>query len=787
MAESQKPGLVLRIKDFFAKTLSGEFDETRKLQRKLQSSILFAMATFRKFLDDEVLLRSASISYAIVVSFVPTLVVVMMVGSRFIDIELYFDRIADFARLNGLKIDLEPYFNIIREFLKNAGAIGGVGFLVLLFSATSVLRNIEDAINRIWRVNRKRPMLQKIAGFIMVMVFGPAVLAVGISLAQSILAKFASPNFRQVHIAQDTVQILGDKQVFLVQSEKGKPFKEKNILRGVDYEVDNQRIVFNGARNTIIPESRKDIVDSAARADASMLRNAVFVDYARSGNTEFIITENGILLISKDGNKFRVRRFYREQEGRVYEVSFRRMQFITERSAVIIGSDGLILRTTDGGETWQPNYQQGLSANLHQIARLRPGAWLLVGDDSTALLTEDAGETFTPFKPVLSALRPRRESITGIAVAENYAYIVGEAGLLLVSRDAGTSWKPVATAETLFFQDVAAAPDGNAVAVGRDGLLRYTRFLPDSTIEWEAFSDIPDVDLHAVRYFAKESKFIAVGDHYVMLQALHDGNKPDSMKSFKIIQKAPLWRRVISALGNLLIPFLVIFLLFFTLYKVIPYTFVQWRAAAIGATVTSISWVIFLLLYKYYVTHFSKGTAALYGTLALVPLTLLLLYVSALIVLFGAEIAFFNQYPQLLRLSKKAELAERHKRQLWYGISILRRLAQAFFTGKNDCTTDVLIKYTSGDQEEFKFIMERLAARNYVTETENHRWVLAMHPDLIRISTLLEDLDPSDYSIPDYNPKDSFMRKVKEYFDQLELNRGRVFRNVTLAQLMQGD
>ena len=788
MAKANKPGLILRIKDFFLKTLAGDFDDTRKFQKRLQASIQFGIAAFRKFLDDEVLLRSASISYAIVVSFVPSLVVVMMVGSRFIDIEAYFDRAADFARMNGLQLDLEPYFNIIREFLRNAGAIGGIGFLVLLFSATSVLRNVEDSINKIWRVTRKRPMIQKISGFVMVMVFGPAVLTVGISFAQSILSQFAAPNFRQVRIVQDAVQILGDKHVFLVQNDKGRPYKEKNILRAVQYDTLNETLVINSTENTLAEASSLRIVERIPKADAAAMKQAVFVDYARSGNKEFIICENGMLLTSRDGGeKYYLRRFFREEDGRVRELGFRRIQFLTERTGIIIGNSGLILRTTDGGDSWQPAYQKGVTGNLRQVARMRPGVWLVVGTDNTALVTRDAGATFSRYEPITSVLRPGKESLTGIAFGERAGYVVGEAGLLLISADSGETWKQVPMAESLFFQDVAAAPDGSAIAVGLDGLVKYTQFLPDGSVQWATPEGLSAADLQAIRYYAKEGKFIIVGDHYLMMQQLHDTANLAAAKAFHVIQKAPFWRRLVSALGNFLIPFLVIFLLFFLLYKIIPYTFVQTRAAATGATFTSIAWVLFILLYKFYITNFSKGTAALYGTLALVPLTLLMLYVSALIVLFGAEIAFFTQYPQLFRMSKKAELDERHKRQLWYGLSILHKLAVSFNKGKNDCTTDALIKYTSGDQEEFKFIMGRLVERGYVTETEDHKWLLAMNPDRIEIISLVEDLDPSDYSIPEFNAKDPYMKAVKSYFDQLEASRGKIFRNVTLSRLMQGE
>lgn len=785
MAKTEKPGLVFRIKDYLLKTLSGDFDDTRKFQRRLQSSIKFSIAAVKKFLDDEVLLRAASISYAVVVSFVPTLVVIMMLGSRFINIEAYFEQLDDMARLSGMQMDLEPYFNIIRDLLKNAGAIGGIGLLVLMFSATSVLRNIEDSINKIWRVSRKRPMVQKIAGFIMVIIFGPIILTIGISSAQWVVQQFASPNISQVRVLGDTVQILGDQHLFLVQNEKGKPFREKNIVKLTDFSAENEAIVFSARNNSIVPGDNKDAYDSAPVATRKALRDAVFSDYARLGNHEFITTENGILATSKDnGQTYHLKKFYRQRSDRIQEAVFNRIQFMNDRQGIIIGDDGLILRTSDGGNSWKPAYREDVTKRLREISPLRPGAWVILGEDNTALITEDDGQSFKPYTELLNAVGSRKVAFTGLAMSDRAGYAVGEAGLLLVTRNRGLTWRSMGMMQTMFFEDVAVAPDGTAVAVGYDGLIRYSQFLPDGSIQWIEGKGKSGVNLRAVRFFAKENRFVIGGDHYHMLSHQMTQEKPGSIREFGIIQKAPLWRRLVSAAGNVLIPFTVIFLMFFALYKIIPYTLVDTKAAAIGATFTSVAWVIFLVAYKFYVTNFSKGTAALYGTLALVPITLLLLYVSALIVLFGAEIAFFAQYPQLFRMNKKSSLDEKQKRQLWYGLVVLQRLAQSFNQGKQDCTTNVLTRLCNGDQEEFEFIIGHLKDRGYVTQGEDDHWLLAMNPDLIMINHLVEDLDPSDYTIPEYNPKNAYMHTVKGYFDQLEASRDKIFRKVSLTQLI---
>ena len=422
---------------------------------------------------------------------------------------------------------------------------------------------------------------------------------------------------------------------------------------------------------------------------------------------------------------------------------------------------------------------------LHEISPLKPGTWVVLGEDSAALMTEDGGATFKPYEELLKAVTDRKVTFMGLAMSDRAGYAVGEAGLLLVTRDRGLTWKSTSMLPSMFFEDVAVAPDGTAVAVGYDGLIRYSQFLPDGSIQWREGKAESGINLHAVRYYAKENRFVIGGDHYHMLSHQMTADKNPGVREFVILQKAPFWRRLVSALGNVLIPFFVIFVLFFLIYKVIPYTNVDFKAAGIGAAVTSISWVIFLLAYKYYVANFSKGTAALYGTLALVPLTLLLLYVSALIVLIGAEIAFFVQYPKLFRINQKAMMDERHKRQFWYGLSLLHKLVQSFNAGKNDCTTDVLVGHCNGDQEEFHFLTERFKAKGYITQTDDQTWLLATNPDLIQVGELVEALDPSDYAIPQYNPKNPFMHSVKGYLEELQSSRGKIFRNVTFSDLLK--
>jgi len=82
-----------------------------------------------------------------------------------------------------------------------------------------------------------------------------------------------------------------------------------------------------------------------------------------------------------------------------------------------------------------------------------------------------------------------------------------------------------------------------------------------------------------------------------------------------------------------------IFCFFFLLFKVVPNTTVTARQAAFGALVASLMFHQGGRLYAYYISGFSKY-ASVYGALAAVPVFLMWLYLSWVIILFGALVSW---------------------------------------------------------------------------------------------------------------------------------------------------
>lgn len=83
-------------------------------------------------------------------------------------------------------------------------------------------------------------------------------------------------------------------------------------------------------------------------------------------------------------------------------------------------------------------------------------------------------------------------------------------------------------------------------------------------------------------------------------------------------------------------PFMTTWLALFLLYVTVPNTRVRARSAAVGSLIAAVLSGIALGLFRMYISHAAVTT--LYGALALIPLSLLWLYLSWLIILFGLEL-----------------------------------------------------------------------------------------------------------------------------------------------------
>lgn len=108
--------------------------------------------------------------------------------------------------------------------------------------------------------------------------------------------------------------------------------------------------------------------------------------------------------------------------------------FFDKNIGITAGADGTMMRTTDGGNTWQKQ-PSGTYDTLQRIAVLSPTEAVAVGSKGTIIRTTDAGKTWTVVvSNTMLTLRSVAFNAAGIGIA------VGDNGTILRSTDKGMTW-----------------------------------------------------------------------------------------------------------------------------------------------------------------------------------------------------------------------------------------------------------------------------------------------------------------------------------------------------------
>jgi membrane protein len=163
-----------------------------------------------------------------------------------------------------------------------------------------------------------------------------------------------------------------------------------------------------------------------------------------------------------------------------------------------------------------------------------------------------------------------------------------------------------------------------------------------------------------------------------------------SLRSSAVVQQmveiAPLG--LLAEAAGRLIPYLLIVAAFTFIYSFVPNTRVRLRSALVGALVAGLLWQIIGYVFATFMAG-STRYAAIYSGLAIPILFMIWIYIAWLIVLIGANIAFYHQYPEYLgRSARDARLSNRLRERL--ALLLATRIAAAYLDTRGPPTAERL-------------------------------------------------------------------------------------------------
>ena len=147
-----------------------------------------ALHVWKHFQEDRCLEEAASLSYTSLLAMVPLLAVVFGIISAFPVFNEWSTNLQDFIFDNLLPATGEQIVPYINTFLDSISSLTLPGTIMLIVTALLLMVRIEVALNRIWRVNRNRTVVNRIVMYWAVLTLGPILIAAAVALsAQQLL------------------------------------------------------------------------------------------------------------------------------------------------------------------------------------------------------------------------------------------------------------------------------------------------------------------------------------------------------------------------------------------------------------------------------------------------------------------------------------------------------------------------------------------------------------------------------------------------------------------------
>ena len=200
---------------------------------------------------------------------------------------------------------------------------------------------------------------------------------------------------------------------------------------------------------------------------------------------------------------------------------------------------------------------------------------------------------------------------------------------------------------------------------------------------------------------------------------------------------------LLAMLGALL-PFGLILTAFTFVYMLVPNTRVKFSSALVGAAVGGVLWQITGVVFAEFAAS-STNYDAIYSGFAILVLFMIWLYLNWLILLLGAQVGYYHQYPEQIRLSnQRAPLRGRVREQL--ALLVMYWIAHRFVHDGPPLTLEALGERLKVPNDRVSETLEWLAGRGLVVESAGDppEYLLHQDPAGLTVSDLLRILRTPD-------------------------------------------
>ena len=160
---------------------------------------------------------------------------------------------------------------------------------------------------------------------------------------------------------------------------------------------------------------------------------------------------------------------------------------LNERLCWAVGHDAYILKTSNGGESWDIQYSDEIfDAPLLSISMFNNRLGIAVGAFAKSLRTNDGGATWEEFFVTEDEFQPH---LNNVSTNGMNAYVAGELGLFYHSSDQGLNWTTYETGYNGSLWSSLLIKDDQLILIGMSGNIILATLANDIGFQFEIYNN----------------------------------------------------------------------------------------------------------------------------------------------------------------------------------------------------------------------------------------------------------------------------------------------------------
>ncbi|MDI6767700.1 MAG: putative Ig domain-containing protein [Bacteroidota bacterium] len=237
---------------------------------------------------------------------------------------------------------------------------------------------------------------------------------------------------------------------------------------------------------------------------SAALRGVCFTD----ANTGTVVGSSGIILRTTNGGT----NWFSQSSGT--SNGFAGIYFSSATIATAVGANGTIVRTTNSGQNWIIQ-NSTTTANLADVFFTDINTGIVVGGSGTILRTTNGGVDW------LSKVSGTSNNLSGVNfTSSSIGFAVASGGTILKTTNGGETWISQSSGIGSNLNDIHFSDLNNGTIVGSGGVILRTT---NGGTSWFSQTSGTLETLHGI-YFVNAEKGIAVGDNGMILRTTNGGN-----------------------------------------------------------------------------------------------------------------------------------------------------------------------------------------------------------------------------------------------------------------------